>query len=401
MRHPYNKKFSIAHWDNLDSDDFFINSLANSSEQYRKEIYDLYFGSTFVDDTIQYGNTMGTNATPGQYKNLLKIQDKYNVPISLTLNEMNRPFQLLQPAILKNLIKFIKKYYDDGVRSCTISHVHLMRTGALQSEFPEMQWKNTVNHGIKSTQEFINYVKLGYNVVQLDRDFNRNFSELKRVSQEADRLKIKTCLLIKEGCMPECPFKVEHDCWQSSKDLKDTGKNYWQTVDFTCGHWNKVSSDYEKDVGVTNPRTGTDIMIHAKDDWDEFAGLTDIFKMAGRLHNTKHDDLEESFCRSFETRQDKTKLPYTTLFRVDSFKQVYDHNLAPFHMWLTSSAVKKNYPRLTDIKEIKKHTASHFWNTEKAITLSKILKNCKNQCYKCHKCDELFGTKELDSILEL
>ena len=54
-----------------------------------------------------------------------------------------------------------------------------------------------------------------------------------------------------------------------------------------------------------------------------------------------------------------------------------------------------------NIDDIKNGIKNHFWNKEQAVLLSKVLKNCKNQCYKCHKCDDLFETKKVDSILEL
>ena len=96
-------------------------------------------------------------------------------------------------------------------------------------------------------------------------DFNRNLNELKRTKKEADRLGVKTCLLIKEGCMPECPFKTEHDCWQGDS-IRYEGKSYWDIVPFTCNTWRGQHAERH----VANPRTATDIMIHSKEDWDEF-----------------------------------------------------------------------------------------------------------------------------------
>ena len=113
-KHPYNKKFSIAHWDRIKDENTFYECIKNSSQQWKNEIYDIYFGVTFENadsltgqggivltaargpDDVTYGNTMGVNASEAQYKNLLKIQEKYNIPISLTLNEMNRPLKLLK-----------------------------------------------------------------------------------------------------------------------------------------------------------------------------------------------------------------------------------------------------------------------------------------------------------------
>jgi hypothetical protein len=411
-KHPYNKKFSIAHWDRIKDENTFYECIKNSSQQWKNEIYDIYFGVTFENadsltgqggivltaargpDDVTYGNTMGVNASEAQYKNLLKIQEKYNIPISLTLNEMNRPFKLLKEKNIKEFIAFIKKYYDDGVRSCTISHTHLMRTGALQSAFPDMDWKNTVNHQVMSTQSVIDYAKLGYTTIQLDRNFNRNLTELKRVKLEADRLNVKTCLLIKESCMPECPFKKEHDCWQSGKELKSTGKTYWELINFTCNRWRITG----RGLGVSSPRTGTDVIIHGKEDWNDFAGLVDIFKFSGRLDPLVQTiKIDPIFFRGIEMEKEGAA---NELFKVDDFKTIYENNLMPFHQWFMTDCIIKNYPVITDINKIKEGIKNHFWNKEQAVLLSKVLKNCKNQCYKCHKCDDLFETKKVDSILE-
>jgi hypothetical protein len=402
MKKIYDKKFSIPHYDSMPDDDWYLRAFENSSEQYKKEVYDIYFGATFssiLKYDVAFGNTMGVNASDGQYKNLLKIQEKYNIPISLTLNEMNRPIELIRPDIIKEFVSYVKKYYDDGVRSCTISHTHLMRTGALQEAFPDMDWKNTVNHGIKSTQEFIDYATLGYTTIQLDRNYNRNRTELKRTKKEADRLGIKTCLLIKEDCMPECPFKTEHDCWQSGPALKDTGKSYWEAISFTCNQWRTLSAELgtqeEKDSYVVNPRTGTDIICHSNKDWEEFSSLVDIFKKSGRLISSP-GWAKEKFEYYFETRNPEHKI-----FAVDSFKDVYENNLAPIHMWFSFAYIKKNFETINNIDDIKKGLSNHFWNEKESISLSKLLKNCQNQCYKCHRCDEVFGTGEIESCLEV
>ncbi len=402
MKNNYDKKFSTPHYDATADDNFFLECFENSSEQYRNEIYDIYFGTTFLHRDVTYGETMGVNASPGQYKNLLKIQEKYGIPISLTLNEMNRPIEMIRSNVVKEFVSFIKKYYDDGVRSCTISHTHLMRLGILQEAFPDMDWKNTVNHRITTTQEFVDYVNLGYTTLQLDRNYNRNLNELKRTKKEADRLGVKTCLLIKEGCMPECPFKTEHDCWQGGKELRNLGTTYWDIVPYTCNTWR----GQHVERFVTNPRAGTDIMIHSKEDWDDFAEKVDIFKKSGRLNSLKPNQTASEFGYYFEMwkdpeKQDQASWPPTNMFAASSFKDIYENNLTPLHMWFANHSIQKNYPTITDPDEIKKHTANHFWNTKDAIALTKTLKNCKNQCYNCHKCDDLFETGKIDSILKL
>tara|TARA_B100001964_G_scaffold230164_1_gene283314 strand:+ start:1300 stop:2523 length:1224 start_codon:yes stop_codon:yes gene_type:complete len=402
MGNSYNRKFSYPHWDASQHDDLYLTCFENSAEQWRNEVYDIYFAAPFLHRDVTYGDTMGVYASPGQYKNLLKIQEKYNIPISLTLNEMTRPIELIRPDVIKDFVSFVKKYYDDGVRSCTISHTHLMKTGALQSAFPDMDWKNTVNHRVCTTQEFIDYVVLGYTTLQLDRNYNRNFNELKRTKKEADRLGVKTCLLIRENCMPDCPFKTEHDIWQGEKVFRNLGKSYWDVAgDLSCNTWQSVGND----IGVTNPRTGTQIMVHSKDDWDEFANLVNVFKISGRL-NTPDPNETTKFGYHFEMwkdqkLQDKHPHPSSNVFMAESFKDIYENNLAPFLMWFSFNVMNKDYPAITDIDEIKEKLVNHFWNDDEAKALCKTLKHCKNQCYTCHKCDDLFNTGKVDSILDI
>ena len=80
---------------------------------------------------------------------------------------------------------------------------------------------------------------------------------------------------------------------------------------------------------------------------------------------------------------------------------MYENNLAPIHMWFSFAYIKKNFETINSIDEIKKGLSNHFWNERESISLSKLLKNCKNQCYKCHRCDEVFSTGEIESCLEL
>ena len=397
-------------------DNFFLECFENASEQWRNEIYDIYFGAVFACHDITYGDTMGRQAGSEQYKNLLKIQEKYGIPISLTLNEMVRPVEMIRTDVIKQFISFIRKYYDDGVRSCTISHVHLMAKGALQSAFPDMIWKNTVNHAISSTQEMVDYAALGYNTIQLDRKFNRNLNELKRTKKEADRLGVKTCLLIREACMPECPFKTEHDVWQGGKYLRQTGLSYWDVAGgMSCNSWLSRPAGQlgpneqhlkEKDKAVFNPRTATDILVHSKEDWDDFADNVDIFKLAGRHRGPNSQMTKNAFGYFFEMWKDPEKQHEwpervnTNMFKTSSFKEIYENNLAPLFMWFSRDTYDANYPLITDIDKIKEGIANHFWNREEGKHLCKTLKRCKNQCYACHECDDLFGTGRVDSILK-
>ena len=67
----------LLHWDSTPSEDLYLRCFENSSEQYKNEIYDIYYGATFYHSSgLRYGNTMGVDASEAHYKNLLTIQEK-------------------------------------------------------------------------------------------------------------------------------------------------------------------------------------------------------------------------------------------------------------------------------------------------------------------------------------
>ncbi len=417
----YNNRMSIAHPDvsrgpvQEDSlDDFFLESMIAASEQHRREIYDIYFGGMFYHRDFSYGDVMGVSPTPGQYKNLLNVQEKFGIPISVTFNEMRRPMAIMQLENMHAFANRVQEYYDDGVRSCTISHTHLMRAGILQERFPEMTWKNTVNHRIRSTQEMVDYVKLGYDIIQLDRDFNRNLAELKKSKAEAIRLGVKTCLLVTEQCMPECPFKVEHDMWQSGAEMRTLGQSYWQIFDDTCMHWRNASNNRNNpNSGVQNPRFGTDIAMNSKEVFTQYAENTNVFKTSGRLLDVNksvpkrqyHQEIRPAEAATFpgSVQTDYIKNKGATFLRIPDIKTAWDNDLAPIGDWLSQPFSVDSYgvKHIEDIGEIKEHLKDNFWNSEDGKDLEKTLRTCRNQCYQCHKCDRAFGMGDIDSILEV
>jgi len=147
------KKFiSIPHYENSKNklhDDTYYNLIKNSSQEFKDEIHDIYFGKIFRYEynnrKKRYCNPMGVEATDAQIDSLFKIQDEFGIEISLTINSIETPHELLHDAnIAKEFIAFIKSFYDRGLRSCTIGSPHLIKSRLLHENFPDMRWKNTV-----------------------------------------------------------------------------------------------------------------------------------------------------------------------------------------------------------------------------------------------------------------
>ena len=395
-----NKKFSIPHWDNYTDDNLFYNLFKNSKQAYKDEIRDIYFGSEFIYEyegqQKRYGEVMGVTASPKQVDNLFKIQDEFGVEISLTLNSLDMGKELASdPNVIDQMLSFLRPYYDRGLRICTISSTHLMRTGALQQAFPEMNWKNTVNHLVKSTQEVYDYAALGYKTILLDRSLNRDSTLLTEISTATKKLDIETSLLASESCMPNCPFKQEHDIWQAP--LFKTNSNYWQTFPTTCSHWRTPHTEQL-------PRLGINISMATSEIVDNFFDTVDVFKFSGRLGEAHHAvDPNGRMCWSgMEMKGNKIDLDSGLLSDAfeyaDSFTEIYDKKLSPY---LVDRWAPQGWTNLANVQQHSEENIVSIWNTKKGRSLSKILSTCKNKCWDCHACEKVFGIKPFNSVLEL
>jgi hypothetical protein len=391
----FRRHISIPHWDMHPNDDDFYNAFAASHDDYKAEIRDIYFGVEYtyqhLGETRRYGETMGVSATSGQLDGLLRIQREFGVECSMTINSLEIPIELASdPIVIQGFVRFIGEFYEKGVRSCTLSNTHLMRHGILQASFPEMRWKNTVNQAVKSVQELYDFAALGYNTICFDRSLNRDMETLKEVYREAKKVDIEVSLLASEGCLPACPFKVEHDSWQEK--LQKSHSNYWQTFDNTCTGW-RARADAQM------PRLGTDINMATDELFELFMENTDVLKFSGRM-NAPIAAAKSALCWTGTTKGSNRGgelLSVSNFEYADSVKEIYEKKLAPYLV----SRWTPGYTLVSEKNQFDLTEDDNIWLTKKGKGLSKKLATCKNRCWDCHACENVFGVEKFNSALSL
>lgn len=403
----------------------FARLVCASSKKFQDEIADVYFGRAFRYNfngaDRRYGDVMGKEASDAQVKDLLDMQEKTGVPISLTINEMNFMPEISGNKNVRNeFVKFVKSFYEAGVRICTISDVHLMTTGVLQEAMPDMHWKNTVNHIVRTAQEVVDYASIGYNTILIDRSLNRDADELRRVKAVADKIGVKLSLLASEGCMPSCPYKKEHDSVQPytqngyNPTLNPELRSYWGIYgDLSCNRWRFSNMTRKEGVEVEDealmPRQGTDIVALDKETLDVYLDNTHVLKFSGRLSNQQNIRPGEQFFWGSNIGKKQLTTGEAALDNqiiVGSFSEVYERNLFPFHTWRPMSAYPGETTTLESVLEqaesrLTARRATSVWGQKKAVALNKTLLTCKNQCYACHACERVFGYEDFDTLLEL
>ena len=408
----FTKRFSIAHpekdMENCPNHYYLI--FKNTPKSILDEIEDIYFGKNFYYTYRRQrkflGNAMGQEATDEHIDNLLRIQEEFGVEVSLTINQTVWPDELiLDQALQDEFVEWIGGYYDKGLRSCTISSKHLMRTMKLQNRCPKMKWKNTVNHIISDGQQVADTIGIGYNTILLDRSLNRNIKELRRINKLVQRQPrpIKTSLLVSEGCLYRCPFKLEHDMASTV-----IGANYWggdnALSSLSCNNWKSDEMD-------KLPRNGIDMVTTDKEMLDQYldkkVGGVDILKTSGRFdgrfyNKYSEDDIKNKNIKLMRQLRVQKKF-YTDPppLVASSFGDVYELNAVPFDQWLLlyptedeANLTKDSYQKYYD-----EYLQDELWLSEKGKRLNRILLNCKSQCYDCHECERTFGIPDYDSSI--
>lgn len=399
-------QFSLGYPQFTKDPSYYYKLLKNSSQEYRDEISDIYISIPFTCGEISYGDCMSASSTKEHTEYLLKINNELGINISLTFNEIPADPRIINtPEIFDAFVKHIKMFYDKGVRMCTISDTHMMVTGRLQKEFPEMHWKNTVNHLVDNAQSVLDYYNLGYDTILLDRSLNRNLNELKKIKKLQTRYNnaFKTSLLVTESCLPSCPFKTEHDSFGSR-----FGQNlYWSSLgNLSCTKWR--SGEWSQ-----LPRVGTDLIYNDESDFNDFADLVDVFKYTGRVGNLEEvegniDDYKFVwgvtttssslfvYCgNNYENHNEDN------FMSADCHGDILKQQLTPLNNWTSAKIVKKNFDSKTTWKNKERVFSENIWNTKKGHSLIKVLKTCENQCWDCHACEKVFNTQPIDSIVSI
>lgn len=370
------RKFSIAHWDSVTESDLFLRAFENSSQEFKDSISDIYFGHYFLssDGQVRYGNVMNQDASMDRIQELFTIQEKYGIPISLTLNDtIPDPRFLLDPKIQDEFVEYIRWFYDRGLRICTIGCTHTMNNGRLREEFPEMRWKNTVNNIVRDAQGVVDYAMLGYDTILINRSLHRDLPEVKRIRKAVDwfnennpdRKKLEVSLLVSEGCINNCP-------WKSTHDYNWGGGEYFKHINNTCSTWRR-----DPHLPPELPRNTPDAFWYNKDDWEEYARYIDTFKYVGRVSRYEETD---------NPVMGWVKNPFTHQRRKShhSFDEILEEEIL-LHQYQPGMMVESDNQFIFDNERMRK--------------LGKVLKVCRGQCWNCHDCEDAYRIDQIVSLI--
>jgi hypothetical protein len=343
--------FSLPFFSAMENDFFYKNFLPFLQE-YKEYIYDIYFTCNippFLNDAMgcadmaEHDGEGSLEQTKRILTAMLDIQEQYGIKVSATFNNIHiDPNEENLNLFMENL----QPLYEAGLRSMTIPHYLWMLDGKLKNKFPDMTIKNTILKKVSKPQEYVDYAKIGFDVVNIDRYNLRDRDNLKRLKKAYDRYKVPMVILANEWCRGLCPAMSEHYQYNCSSS-KSCSKLYFDTHlgHLTCPTWQSLEPWYNL--------KNANMPIFRKD-VDELLEYIQIFKLHGRNDfglMQQSMDIVKRYANSEEI----------------VFKELYD-----FMMY-------------------------HKYDQKKIRSWNEFTKNCKFECWSCHACEELHKSGELAS----
>jgi hypothetical protein len=330
---PFNYKLSNQDIQNFL---FFLNN-------YNDLIFDIYVGvniKPFLIDAMNL-NSFDEN----KFDFVLKICEEFNIPISLTFNNICVSPSYKNYNIFVNELKFfLKKYIKRKIKwHFTIPFTLWLKFG-FKNDIENflndsVLIKNTILWNLNDPSKIAKQFEEGFDYINIDRNLMRNvdiLSEIKNMKQIMEKKlnkKLYISLLANESCEGNCSIQNDHFIY----NLNENKEKFFENKQI------RVESCYYKDK--INPRLyllKSANLIPEKEEFEYYKKYIDVFKMHGRenifVFNQTIDLIKN-------INNDDKKLAY-------KYIEMFD-----------------------DITEYNK--------------FKKVIKNCKFYCYKCNFCDEI------------
>jgi len=92
-----------------------------------------------------------------------------------------------------------------GLGSIVVTNPYYIKR--IKREIKDIRIESSVNCYLKTVEHALYLKDLGIDVLTIDRDINRNIALIKEIK---DRTNLKIKLMLNEGCLRNCPFRVMH-----------------------------------------------------------------------------------------------------------------------------------------------------------------------------------------------
>ncbi len=204
------------------------------------------------------------------FTNLIDLCHKNGLTVNLLLNGQCEGLGWYKSNNVEKVIKFLKFLNTKhNLKSVTIANPLYLQK--IRKSIPKIKITASILGYIGSVQRAMFYENLGADIITLDRDINRNFKILEEI-KEATVCKLR--LMVNEGCLFRCPYRLFHfnliSHWSKKGDIPS------DRFFFNCYHINKLDPSQILKSHWIRP-----------EDLKKYKKITNFFKISGRTRKTE------------------------------------------------------------------------------------------------------------------
>jgi len=174
----------------------------------------------------------------------------------------------------KELLKYLQWISDIGADSVTVTIPFLIQL--IKEQFPKLKIRvSTIAH-VNSVNRAMFYEMLGADEITLDVMINRDFKTLEQIQKT---VKCKIIVLLTDGCLYQCPFRLYHynTLGHASQTFQQFERNYVDTCILNCSI-----------IKFSNPTEVLKARWVRPEDLSHYEAIgIDDFKIAGRRMSTQ------------------------------------------------------------------------------------------------------------------
>lgn len=226
---------------------------------------------------------VGSPMSEEKLRKLAEIIHTGGMRVDLAMNATCEGPGWYSDAHVGRVVDFVRRMHEDaGIEAVTIANPFYIE--AVRTACPAIEISVSVLSAVDSFEKARAYADAGANTITPDTSINRNLSMLKGIHEHLG-LEIK--LMVNEGCLNRCPYRLFHMNHISHRAIEDCDEG--REFSFACG------ALIEKDPAMLFRSNWV-----RPEDLRRYEGITTYFKIVGR------DMLRSRVVRSIKAYMDES-----------------------------------------------------------------------------------------------
>ena len=279
---------------NIPFNNDFENYVPTVLGDFHEYINYVYFAAPV--DVAPNARIFGEKVTTKELSILCSYLASKDIGSAVTINSTYTPLTAYTNEYFTLLVNFLRTMYSNGLTSVIVKNNYILNSGVIQEYIPGLRVTAAINQMIDSYEKADNlFSMLPYNDIVWDRNLNMDVDNLRSTNArfKAKYEDARTSILLNEGCLAYCPFKVDHDICISHYSFAEQRHNdYIKCIMEDSPQLGNTIENINLIFGCQKAFNANPELIHESpfirpEDLHLYDECADHFKIAGRTQSTE------------------------------------------------------------------------------------------------------------------